>query len=172
MNLSLSVLHFFRQCMFNIEKLLLKWNSSSSECFAQVLHCKRRNLGCSSAEGRSSTANSGTKAAVLLGYNRCGSFPFLSASHSLFSIWTNLKRSEKIQGAPTRWAEWICLTGPSGLHRNLPQGLNISSIRVLTRSEIRKSQSTFAPKMNLIHYVTFHNISFFALIFYFFHIKN
>ena len=33
----------------------------------QVLHCKRRNLGCSSAEGRSSTANSGTKAAVLLG---------------------------------------------------------------------------------------------------------
>ena len=33
----------------------------------QVLHCKQRNLGCSSAEGRSSTTNSGTKAAVLLG---------------------------------------------------------------------------------------------------------
>ena len=34
-------------------------SSSSSECPAQrqVLHCKRRNLGCSSAEGRSSTAN-------------------------------------------------------------------------------------------------------------------
>ena len=40
--------------------------TSSSECSAQrqVLHCKRRNLGCSSAEGRSSTANSGTKATV------------------------------------------------------------------------------------------------------------
>ena len=33
----------------------------------QVLHCKRRNLGCRSAEYRSSTANSGTKAAVSLG---------------------------------------------------------------------------------------------------------
>ena len=33
----------------------------------QVLHFKRRILGCSSAEGRSSTANSGTKAAVLQG---------------------------------------------------------------------------------------------------------
>ena len=30
-------------------------SSSSSECSAQgqVLHCKRKNLGCSSAEGRS-----------------------------------------------------------------------------------------------------------------------
>ena len=63
--------------------------------------------------------------------NRCGSFPLLSAPHSLFSIWTNLERSEKIPGAPTRrWGEWIWLTGPSGLHRNSPQGLNISSIRV------------------------------------------
>ena len=40
-----------------------------SECSAQgqILHCKRRNLGCSSDEGRSSTANSRTKAAVLPG---------------------------------------------------------------------------------------------------------
>ena len=35
---------------------------------------------------RSSIANSGTKAAVLLGMNRCGSFPLLSAPHSHFSI--------------------------------------------------------------------------------------
>ena len=33
----------------------------------QVHHCKHMNLGCSSAEGRSSTANSGTKAAVVPG---------------------------------------------------------------------------------------------------------
>ena len=75
-------------------------------------------------KGRSSTANSGTQAAVLLGM-------LLSAPHSLFSIWTDLKRSEKIPGAPTwRWGERIWLTGPSGLHRNSPQGLNIGSIRV------------------------------------------
>ena len=80
---------------------------------------------------RSSTANSQSKVAVLLRMNRCGSFPLLSALHSLFSIWTDLKRSEKIPWAPAcRWGEWICLTGPSGLQRNSSQGLNISSIRV------------------------------------------
>ena len=53
---------------------------------------------------------------------RCGSFPLLSAPHSLFSIWTDFKRSEKIPGAPTwRWGQWIWLTGPSGLHRNSPR---------------------------------------------------
>ena len=62
-------------------------SSSSTECSAQgqILHCKYRNLGCSFAKGRSSTANSGIKAAVLQGLNRCGSFPLLSAPHSLFS---------------------------------------------------------------------------------------
>ena len=49
----------------------------------------------------------------------CGSFPLLSAPHSFFSIWTNLKRSEKIPGAQARWwGESIWLTGPSGLQRN------------------------------------------------------
>ena len=67
--------------------------------------------------------------------NVYGSFPLLSTPHSLFSIWTNLKISE----------EWIWLTGPSRLHRNSPQGLNISCMRVLTRSEIQKSLSTFTP---------------------------
>ena len=53
------------------------------------------------------------------GSNMCGSFPLLSAPHSLFSILTDLKRSKKIPGAPKwRWGEWIWLTGPSGLHRN------------------------------------------------------
>ena len=89
------------------------------------------------SEGRSSTGNSGSKVAVLLGINRCGSLALLSTPYSLFSIWTDLKRSEKTPGAPTwRWREWIWLTGPSGLHRNSPQWLNISSIRVLTSSEI------------------------------------
>ena len=56
-------------------------------------------------KGRSSTANSGTKIAALLGMNRCGSFQLLSALHSLFSIWTDLKRYEKIPGAPARSME-------------------------------------------------------------------
>ena len=48
-----------RPCYHEINNVYL----SSSECSAQrhVLHWKRRNLGCSSAEGRSSTTNSGTK---------------------------------------------------------------------------------------------------------------
>ena len=82
------------------------------------------------SKGRSSTTNSGTKVAVLLGMNKCGSFPMLSVPHSLLSIWTDLKRSEKIPGAPAwRWGEWIWLTGPSGLHRNSPQGSGGSSYR-------------------------------------------
>ena len=82
-------------------------------------------------KGRSSTANSETQAAVLLEMDRCGSFPLLSAPHSLFGIWTYLKRSEKIPGAPMwRWGEWIWLTGPYRPHRNSPQGLNIGSNRV------------------------------------------
>ena len=79
-------------------------------------------------KGRSSTANSATQAAALLGWkgavaSRC--FPHLT----LFSVWRDLKRSEKIPGAPAwRWGEWIWLTGPSGLNRNSPQGLNINII--------------------------------------------
>ena len=50
------------------------------------------------SKGRRSTANSGSKVTVLLGLNRCGSLPLLSAPHSLFSIWTNIKRSKRSQG--------------------------------------------------------------------------
>ena len=88
--------------------------------------------------GRSFTANSGTKAAVLLGMYRWCRFPLLSAPHSLFSIWTDFKRSEKIQGTRTwKWGEWIWLTGPYGLHWNSAQRLNIVPSGFLTRSEIR-----------------------------------
>ena len=57
----------------------------SSKCSVQghVFHSKRMNLGYSSAEGRSSTANSGTKAAVLPGIvvaSRCFLHPPLSLS--------------------------------------------------------------------------------------------
>ena len=69
-------------------------------------------------KGKSSTANSGTQVAVLLGTNGCGSFPLLSAPHSLFSIWTDLKRSEKIPGGTNAevrrlyLANWALRTSP------------------------------------------------------------
>ena len=108
-------------------------------------NAKSRTKAAVLMKGRSSTANSRTQAAVLLRMDRYGSFPLFSAPHSLFRNWTDLKRSEKIPGAPTwRWGEWIWLTGPSGLHRNSPQGLIWVPSGFLTRSEIRKSQSTFA----------------------------
>ena len=52
-------------------------------------------------EGMSSKANSGNQAAVLLGMDRRGSFSMLSAPHAFFRILTDLKRSEKIPGAPS-----------------------------------------------------------------------
>ena len=80
------------------------------------------------------------------GLNRCDSFPLISAPHSLFSFWTDLKRSGKIPGAPTRrWGEWIWLTGLSGLHQNSPQGFNISSIRDC--DQIRDSEIPYLSKL-------------------------
>ena len=97
-------------------------------------------------KGRSSTANSGTQAAVSLGMARCGSFPLLSTPHSLFSIWTDLERSDKITGIPPwRWGEWIWLIGPSGLHRNSSEVLNISSIRVFDQIRDPEIPITLRP---------------------------
>ena len=104
-------------------------------------------------KGRCSAANSGTKVAVVLGMNRYGSFPLLSAPHSLFSIWTDLKRSEKIPGPPAmRWGEWIWLTEPSGLHRNLP-ALNISSIRVFYKIKNPEISSTLRPSIDIVYFI-------------------
>ena len=65
---------------------------------------------------------------------------------SLFNIWTNLKISEKIPGAPTRrWGEWIWLTGPTGLHWNSPQGLNISSIKIFDQIRDLEISITLRP---------------------------
>ena len=81
--------------------------------------------------------------------NRCGSFPLLSTSHSLFSIWTDLKRSKKIPGAPSwKWGEWIWLTGPSGFHRNSLLGLNISSITVFGQIRDPEIPISFCPPPN------------------------
>ena len=100
-----------------------------------------------SAQGQ--VLHSGTQAAVLLGLYRCGSFPLLSTPHSLFSIWTDLQRSEKIPGAPTwRWVEWIWLSGPSGLRLNSPQGLNIGSIRVFDQIRDPEIPTNLRPRVH------------------------
>ena len=93
------------------------------------------------------------------GFKRCGSFPLLSAPHSLFRIWTGLRRYEKIQGAPMwRWGDWIWLTGPSRLNLNSPQGLNINSIRVFDQIRdpeipitLRPAHSPTFPSLHLRH---------------------
>ena len=116
----------------------------SSECSTQgqVFHCKWRNQGCSSTQGRSSTADSGTKVAVLLEINRCSSFSLLSAPH--------LKKSEKIPGAPAwRWrmnlANWACRTS-----QKFTTGVKyqfISSIRVF--GQIRDPEIPISDSMKL-----------------------
>ena len=84
------------------------------------------------------------------GLNRCSSFPLLSAPILLSSIWTDLKRSEKIPGAPTWWwGEWTWFTGPSRLHWNSPQGLNISSIRVSGQIRVLEILITLCPPIIL-----------------------
>ena len=123
---------------------------------------------CFLPRGRSFTASAATKAAVLpkaclplqtqeprlqlyQGLNRCSSFLLLSAPHSLFSIWTDLRRSP---GAPKwRWGEWIWLTGPSRLHRNYPQGLNICSIRVFNQIKDAEIPITLRLHIYLLPYV-------------------
>ena len=66
----------------------------------------------------------------LLGINRCGCFShptFFSASEQ------TLKDLKNPMGPILEVRKVICLSGPSGLHRNSPQELNISSIRVFDR---------------------------------------
>ena len=49
----------------HLKSLLILVTSSECSSQGQILHCSSGNLGCSSAEGRSSILNSGTKTAVL-----------------------------------------------------------------------------------------------------------
>ena len=138
--------------------------SSSSSSLAQYSGQGRSftaNSGAKAAnlpKGRSSTANSGTKVAVIVVMNRCGCFPLLSALHSLFSIWSDLKRSKTIPGVPAwRWGEWIRLTEPSGLHRNSPQGLNISFIRDF--DQIRDPEIPITLRSLIIHIYVKYTVS-------------
>ena len=128
---------------------------SSSECSAQgqVLHCKLRNQGCSSAQRQVFHCKPKNPGCSFLGLNRCDSFPLLSAPHSLFNVWKDLKRSEKIPGAPVwRWGVWIWLTGPCGLHQNSPQELNISSIKAFDQIRDPDIPITLRPPRTLVLY--------------------
>ena len=140
--------------MISINRYLFSWwqlyhNHHSAQ--GQVLHCKLRHQGWNAAQRQVFHCKLKNLGCSLLGMNGCGSFPLLSAPPSLFSIWTNLRRSEKIPGAPTsRWGEWIWLTGPSSLHRNSPQVLNISSIRVFDQIREPEIRITLRPRFHYI----------------------
>ena len=82
-------------------------------CRRQVFHRKLRNQGCSS-----------TRDWIGPGPVAFHCFPHPTLSLTSEHIWKDPR------GTTWRWREWIWLTGPSELHRNSPQGLNISSIGV------------------------------------------
>ena len=52
---------------------------------------------------------------------------------------------------PQRWTlgEWVWLTGPTELHRNSPQGLNISSIRVFDQIRSGNPNHPSHPDKNI-----------------------
>ena len=75
-------------------------------------------------KGRSSIAIWGTQVAVLL---RMNSFPLLSAPHSLFRIWTDLKRSQRHREEVrrvdlTNWALWTSPKFTTGVKYEFHQG--------------------------------------------------
>ena len=96
----------------NLPLLHLRHSSFSNPSFASptshALHLCRlasrsftANSGTKAAvlpKGRYSTANSGTQAAVLLGMNRCGSFPLLSAPTLSLASEQTLKYLKRSQG--------------------------------------------------------------------------
>ena len=92
---------------------IIEWSAQG-----QVLHCKRRNLDCSSAKAGLPSQIQEPRLVFYKGLNRCDSFGLLSAPHSLFSIGTGLKRSEKIPrgtNVEVRWvdlASWALRTSP------------------------------------------------------------
>ena len=52
-----------------------------------------------------------------------------------------------------RWGEWIWLTRPSRFHRNLPQGLNISFIRVFDQIRDLEIPITLCPRWNIVYQI-------------------
>ena len=133
------------------------------ECSAQgqVHYCKRRNLGCSSTEGRCCTANSANKTAVTRYWigavaSRCFQNPTLSLGSE-----KTLKGLKRSQGHQREHEEWIWLPGPSGLHRKSPQGLNISSIRVFDQIRDPETPITLRPIFkNIIVYFLYNQIDY------------
>ena len=112
------------------------------QCSAQgqVLHCKRRNPDCSSAEGRSPTANSLTKVAVLPGTEQVRQLPLaFRTPHSLASEQT-LKdlKDPRVTNVEVRRVDLANLALRTSSKFNK---------QFLTRTKIRKSQSPFAPIM-------------------------
>ena len=101
-------------------------------CWRRVFHRKLRNQGCSFTRH----------------WIDCGSFPLLSAPHSVFSIWTDLKRSRSTNLEVRR----VDL-GNLALRtrRNSPPGLNISSVRIFNQIRDPEVPITLRPHFVFIH---------------------
>ena len=127
------------------------------------------------SKGRSSTANSGTKVAVLLGINRRGRFPcFPYPTLSLASELAKKKTwkypsSPNVEVRRVDLANWALRTSPKftiGVKYQFHQGF------FFIRSKIRKSQSPFSPqitKMLTIFWKLPHIIKWWKIIFQKFH---
>ena len=100
-------------------------------CQRQVFHRKLRNQGCSFTMD-------------WIGASFCW-FPHLSLSLSSEQTLKNLKRSQGHQhgGEESGFGR----TGPSGLHRNSPQELNISSIKVFDQIRDPKIPITLPTRL-------------------------
>ena len=73
--------------------------------------------------------------------------PLLSTPHSLFSIWTDLKRSQgHMEVRREDLANWALWTSPK-----FTKEVKYQFIRVLIRSEIQKFQSPFAPNIYTVY---------------------
>ena len=100
--------------LFKFYVILCVILSSEFSAQGQVLHCKCRNQGCSSAEGRSSTVNSATKLQFYQGWigavaSRC----FLHPTFSLISeqIWKD-PRSTNLEVRRVYLVNWALRTSP------------------------------------------------------------
>ena len=114
------------------------------------MFCKLGHQGCRSAQRRVFRRKLKNQGCSFTGVNRCGSFPLLFAAHSLFIIWTNLKRSKKDSRGHQRGCEEseFGSLGPPDFTEIHHRGYIQVPSGFLTRSEIRKSQSSFAPSTN------------------------
>ena len=125
----------------------------------QVLRCKLRHEGCNSAQRQVFHCKLRNLGCCFTRNEQVRQLPISFRTPSLASEQTlkDLKRGGE---------EWIWLTGSSGLHRNSPQGLNISSIRVFDQIRDPQILITLRPRFFYNKMIYIYNFNFHALLFF------